>query len=512
MSLKIVPYNPGDYSLSNVLVADAEITHETIGQVLSLYFQFKDGAKAFAVDPIYRGGLDITYDEDERSPSELIIHALPTLVEKLSTEKFMNIHVEVFETLYAFTADILGTYPAESTIVVAVPKTIQRLARRKYPRIEINPENKSLLEFMIENEIIDATHLGINSVEVSSSHAILSDGILRINNFAFAFKVLRQHENVFILGLQFSNGKNFGEYFDLYRKIAYPSLRSRYDFDYESGLKLFQDTGYFGKYNKEENSVALKRITDTFESVKNDTHTAVADYYTVNERGQLVGSSGVALSQLDEQGTPFWVLQHMCALKDPASIENSGVLYSWRAEYLAGRPENLRFIVKFSYDSKWIQRIFHKFIGSTSSNAGSLHNTKTKWVNFKRTSDKNRLRTQQIEMAGQKRYFGSNQDCFVASEPKTLNFAGLLEEVVVLNEHVKEQELRAFVGEFLTANDLEERTLKVCYTSPGNLDNMEGESSPSDGLCIVEKSAMYDFSKSIAHSIAVTKRKLLDAS
>jgi hypothetical protein len=100
----------------------------------------------------------------------------------------------------------------------------------------------------------------------------------------------------------------------------------------------------------------------------------------------------------------------------------------------------------------------------------------------------------------------------VASEPKTLNFAGLLEEVVVLNEHVKEQELRAFVGEFLTANDLEERTLKVCYTSPGNLDNMEGESSPSDGLCIVEKSAMYDFSKSIAHSIAVTKRKLLDAS
>ena len=91
----------------------------------------------------------------------------------------------------------------------------------------------------------------------------------------------RDGKSVFRLCSESNTGA--GKYFDIYRRIAYPSLRSRHDYPYELGLNLYYETGYFSKFSGEKTEEEKQELFQVWENIRSGTHETTADYYIADE-------------------------------------------------------------------------------------------------------------------------------------------------------------------------------------------------------------------------------------
>ena len=131
-ALKIVPYDPNDYKLSEALAfsnGEKVESLDKISSVFSLYFQWPEHAQALMfVDKNKSDRLMVKmeYDKEERELTQLFV-LVP--LKELGTRKFFEslfLRVEVFDNCFECECTLLEAFNEEenAVFIVEIPKEI----------------------------------------------------------------------------------------------------------------------------------------------------------------------------------------------------------------------------------------------------------------------------------------------------------------------------------------------------------------------------------------------------
>jgi hypothetical protein len=225
----------------------------------------------------------------------------------------------------------------------------------------------------------------------------------------------------------------------------------------------------------------------------------------VNQEGQLTGASS-AVKAFQNGGMSTWVFHQLCAMTNPYLLEQSGQLYTWRAEYLASRPESLKICGWFDGNSRWLERIYVKFILGKSSESWlkAVKIVRLPLAGRKRESDAFIVTIGELE-----RVLVDTPLCYGGANPKFLNASGILDCIVALNDTVKASQI-VEVGESLNAlADRGEGVIEVTLNTSSELQFENAELvTDCNRMFLFSKEDLYDFVSSVEHSLAVTLKKV----
>lgn len=523
--LRIVPYRPEDYSLGDILAARGAKQLKGANQIaaaLSLYFQWTDHRSAYLQKTgsasLNSHGIELDYDRDEAAPSELRVRILSTSQVDLTLGSPVLIRFEIFRVCYEFLSETLAisSQPTEDgwNCVIQVPQELLVRTSRELPRYRLDASNNELdlagywvSEASPENRIpLKFVELGLNSIRAKVSSELSGAGKLFVDECQIPTETVRASKTEVILALRFPDISTYGRYFDTFRKFAYPSLRSRYDFEFKTGLDLYSKTTYFSKYEGEKSPEVRDEIAETWKALRSGFHETNADYYITDAHGAPCGTSGLALTHI-QQNIPVWTFHQLCALKQPELLERSGHLYLWRAEYLAGRPERLLISACFHSKSRWIERLYIKHAIATAGTTTLRHVRNVRRL-IKGCASKQLPRVEKFQMGKLNRYWIEFNGSNGAISPKHLNANQNLDTVIAGEEEANIETI-FHLGEVLVEAAGLQQT-EILFTLPGSLDVSIPDSKPqlSDRYSLMPKSDLMSFMASIAHSLAVTKKKL----
>jgi hypothetical protein len=522
--LKLVPYAPSDYSLGEMLTHENGYTTEepaAVGAALSLYFQWEEHRTALILNQgLSRDHCVMDYDRDERQPSELKIRMNADFDRSRFVEfESIKIRFEVFQACYEFEAQVLAVSEAPEVdgwhLITEVPKKIGLYKLRRLPRIQLNDETRATLGHATwvpacqPPQNIELHEIGLRGLsafitgDVSES---ADHGEITLGSDRFSVRVVRRSGKQIVLGTHPASHHEFGRYFDHYRKIAYPSLQPKNAFSEAEGMKLYLETQYFGKFLCQEQIEAKKgSVEATWRSVALSQHETSADYYVTENGNALVGASS-ASHAFSLNNTPIWAFHQLCAETRPELLDLTGNLYTWRAEYLAGRPEALSAIVWYDGKSRWLERIYTKF-AAQSAGRTTLCAMRQKRCTFPTSSPDANFNSGEIKFGDTRRVWIEDGANMGAVGPRCLNASELLDAVVVLDPATHASQVLN-MSSFLRANAPNESTIEVTYPEALGDDFIDGERiEGSDRLIQIPKDELVNFIYSVWHSLAVTKRK-----
>lgn len=524
--LRIIPYDPNDYSLGEALTVEngTKISDpKLIGAALSLYFQWPAHRLSNLIwneaKTPQASSCELDYDKDERSPTELRIKYNENVATSLREFDEIRIRFEVFRSCYEFSARILAlsTSPKEDgfSAIIAVPDFIVAYKARRLPRLSM-PQNEDTPKIEVsisdENSIekkynLFISEIGLKSIKLISDFQLpLKDCKLLINNKKISGKIVKADSNACVAVLNITSPAEFGHYFDFYRKYAYPSLRSRYEFPLNAGITLYKDANYFGKFEGNQFEESISHIIDNWKDLENGSHLTNADYYIVDDSNVPVGSSGIALAFFSE-GNPVWIFHQLCALKNPALVKRSGYLYTWRAEYLAARPENLTVAVWFDSRSRWLERLYVKFSQQSKSGV-SLSSVQDKHCHFQKSDTNTSVELKNYKLGNSDRWVTTAKNIWAGIGPRYLNANGYLDCIVNLEDSEPSQAVKEIGGTLLSAANIDSLSILVTVRQDASLESIDGRPQLSDRFCKFDKLNLIDFLISVEHSIAITERKL----
>jgi hypothetical protein len=522
--LRLVAFSPNDYSLGSVLTRSDRseiIRTDSIAAALSLLFQFPSYSDAYIVqegfDPCH---IELDYDHEERSVSELHVR-LPNQNRSTCWKEgeTISIRFEIFRRCFEFSTKVLGV-DGETFMIVEAPEILVTYQNGRLPRTKVPSSERTKLpkcngmgtdgKTIFQIEILE---LGVNAIKLKVDEGSPHDlGYFCFNEIQVPLRFLRsdgEFAGVFLL--KPNTAIEYGAIFDLYRKIAYPHLKPRSEFSYGDLIKLYSDeTGYLDKFETSDD--AQKRellIADVWETLSPAQHQVTADYITVDEKGQPAGASSVALG-FTNSDRPVWVFHQLCAKTNPNLLEQSGDLYTWRAEYLAGRSENLDTIVWFDSRSRWLERIYVKF-ATQSRGAAKLLPVQVRRTEFLRNDGARTIAEGQTASFGHtQRYFAETDKTFGGIGPRYLNAARILDAIITLSEDDINSHSSAIAQKLMLMANLQSVELEVSVPH----DKKDAFTLPYrelvndvDRLCLFTKDSLVDFISSVEHSVAVTAKK-----
>jgi len=518
--LRLVPFSSDDHSLGSQLnKTDGEqVEHpDEMAAIFSLYFQWPEHRVAFiaknsgAQDHIE---CELNYDRDERTPSEIWVK----ITDKKKTPEFvefesLTVKFIVFHTCYEFKVPALAVDAnAENGwhVIFASPSSITIRKNRRLPRYQI-PENIPIHAHFYKNGDatavqLDFIEIGLQSVRVHAKNSTLEGvGRLKGRGFDVAAQVVRKLDNHVILSLSFDSGIEFGQYFDFYKTIAYPSLRSRYDFPLEVGIQLYKDSNYFGKYEGEKSVEQIGNLIDTWEKTRTGFHSTNADYYVIDDQGKPTGTSGLALSHFKEK-IQVWVGHQLCALKRPDFFEESGNLYQWRAEYLSGLPGQLIYTVWFHSKSRWHERIYAKH--AMYSKLGSkVIPVVDRRVIFERAEDNPKVRLKTFKVGELNRVATLDEKICGGIGPRCLNANENLDTIIATSDSTLPEEVKDLGRQLVRESKQEKASILVTVGPSFDIDSLGGTPQLSDRMTEIPKEDLINFMASLEHTIAISSRK-----
>jgi hypothetical protein len=529
-SVELIPYRPNDYSLGALLVRGSDnpmIDEQSRSAVFSLYFQWPEYSSCL----LMRSGseeeieIQLDCDREERSLSELRVKFQDQSKNAESQLKWIFgekvlIQITLFRQIYTFKTEIIsekGSQKNSWDLIVKVPVSMEFYKQVRLPRVKVTDKNRGVLAegFLIT----DSAHiniefkwleLGMHSMKIECSHSLTDRAqCLRVGKLSVPIALESKKENHYIFNLNFSCGKDAGEFFDIYRLIRFPGLEKRSQVKNAEMLQLYQETGYLAKF---DSSSGLETFSqDCFElwdGLQSLEHQVTADYVVVDDDHKPSAASSVVWGFVEGE-MPIWVYHQLCAKKNPNLLERSGDLYTWRAEYLASRPEELKVIVWFDSRSRWLERMYVKAVLSQSS-LGQLYavNVVKVIVDQKRDYQPEEF----IEWGHNKtsRNILKHEICLAGFGPNYLNISNLLNSIVYVSDSVDLDIITNASEKLLKKNNKNEMTLEVTtkYINKSDFKNISGEIvQTTDRLAQFNKLALIDFVSSVDHSIAVTKRK-----
>ena len=362
--LQLVPYEPDNYTPGDVLaLGDATIlkSDKTVGAALSLYFQWEKKRSCHITFPQETGAkallCEMNYDRDESFPTEIQIRLRKIPENKIRTlvpGSSVFVFFEIFRVTYIFTSTITAV-SSDPNIegwhsIIDVPTELRVLKSRHLPRLELNEEQRRLMpksswrgtsdeKIAIDLRLLE---IGMGSIRASFTGNLPESktGLLLIGETSVPTEVVRILENEIILRLKFNGHEDFGQFFDYYRVVAYPSMRSRYEVSFEEGIELYNKSNYFSSFNAAKTAEQRNEIIATWKAIKSGAHKTNVDHYILDDENKPIGCSSLALTNLSKNQS-VWTFHQTCALKKPEWLASSAILYMWRAEYLAARSEDL---------------------------------------------------------------------------------------------------------------------------------------------------------------------------
>ncbi len=529
--LQLVPYEPDNYAPGEVLALDDATvlsSDKAIGSALSLYFQWEKKRSCHITFSKEAGALlcEMDYDHDEASPTEIRVQ-----LSKISKKKSVKvvpgstvlIRFEIFRVTYVFTS-VITAVAADPKVegwhsIIEVPSELRVLKTRHLPRLVLDDAGRAKLPKATwtssSGDPIDLKllEIGMGSVRASFiGEALLArekSGKLSFGEALVPVEVVRSGKGEIILKLNFVDHKDFGPFWDYYRLVAYPSMRSRYEVPFEEGIELYEKTNYFGVYGAEKSSEEINELIKTWEDIRSGFHSTNADYYITDDHGVLSGSSSLVLTNFS-QNESVWAFHQLCAIKNPYLVEQSGVLYTWRSEYLASHPEKLSVTGNFYSKSRWLERIYVKHTRN-SMHGSKLWQVINRRCTFSRKDKVNSISLKSYPIGKIERISTTSDDIWGSANPKFLNANQNLDTIVAVFRPTTKHELENIGGNL--AEKLNEDNISILATLLPNFDltSLMSKEQRSDRFFRIPKDDLLLFMSSVEHSVAVTERKLLNA-
>lgn len=513
MGLRLVDYDPNDYKLSTVLSSGAgEIltSQEHLSSAFSLFFHWAKESQCwvrFNKDGSRASQCSLTRDEEERELTQ-IFFSIP--VSDMGTEKFYEnlfVRMVVFDTCFEFEAEIIDAWIEhdQQWLITQVPSSIKALRARKSPRaqahecnIVFNWDGKS------QFKELKALSVGLNSIVTDAQIPVKEEGQVTIDGTSFRAKCMRADETSSCLEILFQNDFEAGVFFETYAKIKYPLLRNRRQFPISDVIDLYERSGFFSNFQGSfDESDKLSQIQKTWEGLHSVDHQYTADFCITKDQ-RLAGASslGLCLKSLD---LDYWVFQQLCCDKDLGTYDDTGDLYSWRAEYLFAKKSKLASIFWFRSSSRWLERIYVKYLlqnptfgelrqGNAYSyihEADGEHSNEVELVNF---GDENRAYLQNRSLVA-----GAGPDYVHAN--RNMN--------IIYSKDGDWQAIHQAANSICRALDKKSMYFRVDLPpgiSPPESARTEHQGG-SDRFARINREGMLDLVSCIRHSIAITKHK-----
>ena len=495
---------------------------QLINAILSLYFEWESKRTShitFARRTTTAMNCTMDYDRDEGKPTEIriFLNDFQGPVNVVPGSR-VQVKMSVFRVSYEFSATVeaVADNPEKERwhVIIDVPTEIKSARRRRLPRISVNEESRQFLpeatwsdfeqkDAPVPIEILDLT---LFSMRATGGSIGLKKGIVQLGKIAIPAEVVRSDKNETVLIFKFEKAELFGAFFDYYRKLAYPTLRERYEVPLNVGVDLYEKTKYFANFQADKSAQEKEEILSTWEALKSGVHITNSDYYVTNGDGEVTGCSGLALSYYSGE-EPVWTFHQLCAVKDPQALRQSGVLYTWRAEYLAARPEKLSVAASFTSKSRWLERIYTKH--SMNSKYGTkLNAVINRRCNISKQTKIGGPKFRIYEMGTVKRVSTTSTDLWGCVNPKFLNANENLNTVITLSDSFSPEDLLGLGGQLVEASG--EDNTSIVFVTPPSVDTsrLGGVVQPSDRFCQIPKQDLIVFISSVEHSISVTERKL----
>lgn len=507
MGLRIVQYDPNDYKLGEVLAhKHGEKTNNktTISNILSLYFQWKEESKAFLY--FEKSGekinAEIDFDAEERETTQLFVSTDIHPSIELLTHAFVRL--ETFDNCFEFEAEILEMFKEGQTqqLIVSVPSEITTIKSRKAPRIQTNDRT---IEVIQDGKVLalNCLDLGLKSLKVDTALPLNAELQIIVRGELISATVLDQKDGVSILFPIFKDFKQFGLYFEFYTEIAYPALKRRGELPFKEGTDLFDRTGYTGKFESSKGVAdSHTGLHELWAELEKAQHETTIDFY-ITEAGKPTGSSSLALI-FKRNGINNWAFHQLCAEKKPNLIELTGLLYIWRAEYLAARPEDSEAVFWYTGTSRWLERIYSKYCMLNPND--SLLFASSFIAQDIEPKHESHLTISSYKLGDQQRFYYEDADIVAGMGPDKLNANRNLNVVNWISKDPTNFEKMKTVAGALAAKTGE--TTYFRFSFPYTEDHPFTGSNLKDlRYCQIHKSGLLNFISCIQHSIAITKKK-----
>jgi hypothetical protein len=523
--LQLVPYAPDNYKPGEVLAqSDSTIlkTVETIGAALSLYFQwekkrsshisFSQGAEKKAL--LCR----MDYDHDEASPSEIRVQLQKSKIGlKIVPGTAVLIRFEIFRVTYEFKSIVSATSNDPKIegwhSIIEVPEELRVIKSRSLPRVKLKAETRKLLpkaEWQSADKNVKIPlkllEVGMGSVRAACQSAPEEKGgHLLLGTAAIPVEIVRLGDSEIVFKLKFKDHSDFGAYFDYYRLVAYPSLRSRYEIPFEEGIELYKKSNYFGVFKAEKSREQLNELMHTWAAIKSGLHSTNADYYVVDDAKKPVGSSGLALACM-AGNQHIWFFHQLCAIKNPDLVERSGILYTWRAEYLAAHFGAISANGTFYSKSRWLERIYVKHCQNTDSS--TMRPVMSRRAVFFKEKSKVKGGITRYQIGSMERFSTVSTDLWGCASPRFLNANETLDMIVAIFRDTSDEEIENLGSALAKRLKKESLSLFLSLKHDHVFTSLKSDPQRSDRFFQIPKVDLVVFLSSVEHSVAVTERKL----
>ena len=494
-----------------------------INSVLDLYFQWQEHRTCrLSLEDRPLSSLitcEMDYDRDEGLLSEIRVKTDDAkCFHGAKDGSPVQIVFQVFKVTYVFSAPILALSEEPDVdgwhIIVEAPSLMRKIKARGAPRVIVDDLNSSVLpEAYWEEENsgdcrqrLRVLEIGMSSLKVTHDSGLSPRGRLRLGEHYFNTRVFKTENTQSVLTLQLTDSRDYGAFFETYTKIAYPSLRGRYALPLEEGLKLYERSGYFQRSDLGAENI-MPELLNTWTALEPGCHISTADYFVCDKDEIPMGSSGLAHTHYSGD-CQMWTFHQLCAIRDPSSLDLSGVLYTWRAEYLASRTGELRAWGTFRSASRWVERIYVKHAISARDNT-VVRAIKMQRCHVDRDT-RREFSIREFDMGLKKRYYVADSDFVGGLSPRFLNASDYVEILMNFSSKVELDRLMALGGQLADAAD--RNSTAIIFVVPHDVDitSIGGVKLVSDRYFEIEKQDLISFISSVEHSIAVTERKLMN--
>ncbi len=375
--LKLLPKS--DLSASSLLASknDTELHGvDAVSGPFSLYANWPSYRSAVLVE-VKSGttyNCELSFDEDEINPSEIYLKVDGLQIDLNNSSLEFNVLFEVFNVAYVFSINLVGEFTHESATtryVLEVPERLTVKKLRSLPRFQVpsslNQQAILSLSSSEEKLIASIIELGISGVKLSIENFQQTEtlsGSIKISNLSFNGSLEKRNDGSSIFKINFTDPEQFGDYFDYYRSLVFPTLVPKSSVNYHKLYDTYLKTGFFDKYvntaSAEENKMYQELLISTWKEIAGTQHSSTAEYASLDDDGNPVGACSLVKAFYHEN-REVWITTQMCVISEPQFFNHTRDLYLWRTAYTFGRPNDLDCILWYDGNSRFLERIWTRF-------------------------------------------------------------------------------------------------------------------------------------------------------
>lgn len=491
---------------------------EGISKIFSLYFTWKSISNLHMFNAALETWepCEIDYDSELKEIDELYIKSKN---QSLKSGCEIVFRIETFGVCYEFKSILVDIATDEVfSLTILPPNVVTVIKKRNKERTLL--DNTTVPEGLtIYLRLNDAT-IEINQITEISTTTIVIPNLkvynlsieakyyLVINETDVSVKYLKDINTGHCFNVVDDRISTIKEFFGLYISLIYKNLSFRSHSDYEKLLDLFFKANYFKDFHNSLGDNFRSDIKSLWSKIDQSSNKYSFDCLTKDYNGTYTGSSSLT-KIAEDNDVVFWIYHQLCALKKPALLESTGLLYYWRALILSLFKDDFKVKSFFRSSSRWLERVYVKFEVNSKKghsvfpvNIYRIHKDQFEEIKRKYPAENNDFHIYR----NSERYYFHDENCYGGVLPDYLNLSGILNIMFFKNDQSVETMMKSLSSlvHSLKPNNIDIKFINFVTDYDVKLDFLKGS---SDRMILFDKDDQYDFINSLKHSIEITKKK-----